>query len=482
MSKTFTLIKSLNKSEVSYFRKHARRNATNEQSYLTIFNEILKMTEYDEQKLIKKLAIKTPHLKVVKSQLYSRIISKLHEFHLENSIEEKVKKDIHICKILIEKNLEKQAPPILRRIRITIFEYELFEQLPDLLKIEQLIWDKNWYKDISESDIRILYNKMIEGLDQQRNLSLYQMYRCIVQKAHFDKIRLQEDIKFIPDEAFKSPKQATSLRAKIEYYKVLATYHFMTGTVGTAYEYNKELLKIYEENINMTNLFPKDYVVTLNRYLIDSLTLGEHNKLEKGIEKMERLLKQTPFEEIFKPSKVMEMLYRLKFNKIIGNKDFKAGLELLGEFEPLFKKYKSEIPIIPQITFCYIIAYILLANGQYKKTLLWLSDITQGRPNAAEEICLFAESLKLVAQYECNYSHLGAQITNAKNRIRNKRELYQSEKQLFALLRELSNAPLLEKKEVFKRHLPIISKLSENPNEARFYDYFDLLHWVQSKV
>ncbi len=62
MPKIYVLIKSLNMSEITYFRKYAKRHAANEQIYLTVFNEILKMDTYDEQKLIKKMKVKSYHV------------------------------------------------------------------------------------------------------------------------------------------------------------------------------------------------------------------------------------------------------------------------------------------------------------------------------------------------------------------------------------------------------------------------------------
>ncbi len=427
--------------------------------------------------------MKSLNLKVVKSQLYTRIIDNLHEFHSKNSIKEKVKKDIHICEILINKNIEKQVTPILRRIRSAIFEYELFEQLPDLLRIEQRIWTKNWYKNISESDIRVLYDKMTEGLERQKNLSLYQMYRCIVQKAHFDKIRLQKDIKFIPDEAFKSSTQAISLRAKIEYYKTLAIYYFMTGAVSMAYKCNQELLNIYEVNNKLIRLFPNDYIITLNNYSIDSLNLNKHEGYETGIKKMEDFLEKNTFKQPRSlKSKVFEMLYTLKFNVILNTQDYESGLELLEKFEPLYKIYESEIQLTPKVVFWYLIAYILYFNEKYKDALDWIRRITQEKSNTVEEIQLAAHIIELVLKYEIGHQYFDAQIINTRNRIRTKRKLYESERQMFSLLREVTNAPIFEKKEVFKKYLPLIEELRQNPKEARFYNYFDLLHWVQSKA
>jgi len=482
--KVFDLIKSLNTSEITYFKKSAKRNVRKKQTYLTAFETMVEMDVYDEKKLVRKLGPKASNLNVVKSQLYTKITHKLHEFHIESSIEEEVKRDIHIIKILLEKNLEKQIPPILRRVRTAITKYELFEQLPDLLKVEQLIWDKNWYKDVNESDIMALHDKMIAGQEQQQNLSLYLMYRCIVQKAHFAKVRLDEHVKLIPVEAFKSPEQAISLRAKIEYYNVLATHYFMTGAVSTAFEYNQKSLKIYEENTKLIKSFPKDYILALNRYLIDSLNLGIQDKFDQGINKIEQLQKQDPFKKVLSlKSKAFEILYRLKFNQIILNEKFELGLELIEEFEPLFEKHKQEIPITPQIEIYYMVAYILFVHKQYKKSLVWLNDITQKRPNMAEEICLFALSIELVAHYECRHKNLDALVVNAHNHIIRVREkLYESEKQLFALLKELHNTPNTERKGVFHKYLPIIEKLKQNPNEERFYGHFDLLRWVQGKL
>lgn len=485
-SRIFELIQSLTKSEVRYFRSHSRRSTDNEQTYLTVFNKILNTDTYDEERLARRVRITVKNLRVVNTQLYNRIIDKLHEFHLENSIEERVKKDLHLIKILLEKNLQSHISRILDRTRKTIVEYELFEQLPDLLKIEQLIWDKNGYKGVSESDIHTLHGRMIEGLEQQKNLSLYQTYRCIVRKAHFDKIRLDEDIKFIPDEAFQSSGQATSLRAKIEYYKILATYYFMTGNGDMALKHSQESVKIYEENSKLIELFPKDYIITLNYYLIDSLSLGRDDEFNKGLKKIEDLLEQDPFKKVLSlKSKAFEILYRLKFNRIITDEDFKAGLELIKEFEPLFKKYRSEIPMTPQITFCYMVAYIFFVNKQYGESLKWLNEITQKKPNTAQEICLFARSLELVVYYERGHIHLDKLIVNAHNYIKGVRgKLYESEKQLFALLRELHKTPRAEaeRKAVFEKHLPDIKALKLKREEARFFGHFDLLRWIQSKL
>lgn len=480
----FELIKSLDRSEIRYFRKHSKRNADNEQIYLRVFNKMLVMDTYDEGKLAQKVGISVPNLRVVNTQLYGRIIDKLHEFHLENSIEEKVKKDLHVIKILLEKNLKNHVKKILKRTRKTIVNYELFEQLPDLLKIEQLVWDNNWYEGIEESDIRILHDRMIEGLEQQQNLSLYQMYRCIIRKAHFDRIKLDEDIKFIPDEAFQSAEQATSLRSKIEYYRILATYHFMTGNRDMAHKYSRELVKIYEGNPKLIDLFPQDYIITLNHYLLDCLNLENHDEVNEGIKKIELLLEQNPFKKVLSlKSKAIEILYRLKFNQIIIKEEFEAGLVLIEEFKPLFEKYKREIPIIPQIELCYMVAYILFANEQYQKSLAWLNDITQKRPNIAQEICLSALSLELVAYYERGHENLDNVIQSVQNYIRSTRGwLYESEIQLFALLRELHNAPHEERKDIFRKYLPIIEELKQKPEEARFFAHFDLLRWIKRKL
>jgi len=482
--KVFELIKSLDTPEITYFKKHVQRKADKEPIYMVVFNKMLNMKTYNEQKLVKKLDITISNLRTINSQLYDRIMDKLHEFHLENSIEERVKKDIHFIHILLEKNLKDHVYKILNRIRTTIAQYELFERLPDLLKIEQLIWDKNWYKDTHESDIRALHDRTVEGLEQQKNLSLYLMYRCIAQKAHFDKIRLDEDIKFIPNEAFESPEQATSLRAKIEYYRVLATYYFMTGAVSTAFEYNQKSLEIYEENIKLIESFPEDYIDALNRYLTDCQNLGKHEELNKVIEKIEQLSEQNAFRKVSSLNvKAFVILYRLKFNQIISNEDFVVGLELIEEFKDLFKRHGQEIPINPQITFRYMVAYILFANEQYDESLIWLRGITQKRPGIAEEIYLFALSLELVAHYECGHKHLDSLIINVQSQIKSVRgKLYESEKQLFALLRELHNAPHAERKDIFRKYLPIIKALKQNPDEARFFGHFDLLRWVQGKL
>jgi|GEM_PF-2412707 len=476
--KFFLLIKSLSSSEVRYFRKRVGQRTANEQTYLTVFNEILKMGDtYDGQKLAKKIERTVPYLRVIGSQLYGRIIDKLHEFHLENSIEEQVKKEIHVVKILLEKNLQKQIPKKLQRIRDTIKKYELFEQLPDLLEVELLIWDKGWYGD-SVADIDNLFNRIDKEFERQRILNQYRRYRCIVRKAHLNMNR-NINTDFMSDDIFKSEAQATSLRAKIEYYSALATHSFMNGKVKDAYKCNQELLKIYEENPSLIDIFPKKYILTLYHYLVDSLKLEKYDELEIGKEKMRELsLKKIPGLRV----EVFERLYKLNFNHVIDNEKFVEGLKLIEEFEPLFEKYKSDMASTPLIELCYMVAYILFANEKYKQASNWLIHITQQKPNTVEEICLSAQLLELITYYEIKHIYLDNQINNVQKRIHKKRSLYESEEKLFSLLRRLINTPLAERKNVFGQYRLYIVKLKENPAESNFYTYLDLLRWIDSKI
>jgi len=130
-----------------------------------------------------------------------------------------------------------------------------------------------------------------------------------------------------------------------------------------------------------------------------------------------------------------------------------------------------------------MVAYILFANEQYKKSLIWLDDITQKSLDTAEEICLFAQSLELVAHYECKHKNLDALVINAHNHIiRVRGKLYESEKQLFALLKELHKTLHSKRKDIFQKYLPIIEDLGQTDEEARFFAHFDLLRWIQSKL
>jgi len=489
--KVFLLIKSLNKSEITHFRKHAKRQNSDEKNeYYNIFEAMLSLESYDEQKLLSKLKKgKLPHLRVINSQLYSRITDKLHEFHVQSSIMQTVKKDLHIAEILLDKGLHKQVLKLLKKTRKTIEEYELFEHLPDLIKIEKLTWKATDYKNINKEDIIKLTHELVEGLKLQENLSLYREAHHIIRQWHLDEIfitsekgkKVLED--FIKNPALDSPDKAASLRAKIEYYNTLATYHFMIGQPEIAYQYNQKLLDLYDKNDVLIQLFPGSYIITLNHHSVDSLNLNKREGYETGIKKMEDFLEKNTFKQTQnQKSKVFEMLYTLKFNVVFNTQDYKSGLELLEKFEPLYKIYESDIQPTPKVIFWYIITYILFFNKKYDEALGWVGRITQHRHNVAEKIQLAAYIIELVLKYETEYHYLDNHINNARNRIKGKRELYQSERQLFKMLKEVNNAPLFERKEVFKKHLPIIEELRQKSDEKSFYNYFDLLQWVQSKA
>ena len=193
----FDLIKMMSASEKRYFQKHAQRHSNSKKNqYLHLYHAISSMQEYDEtelKKLLKDSAI-AAHFAVTKRYLYEQLLDSLHHYHLNQQLEEKILKDLHLCKILFEKNLVYQAEKRINKCSKLIVKHQLWIYSPLLVQLkrrlmrtkrqyqqELLIKSEKEYNDrlilLREENFYWLKTQEIIGLHLQK-INLHQWLQC----------------------------------------------------------------------------------------------------------------------------------------------------------------------------------------------------------------------------------------------------------------------------------------------------------------
>ena len=114
-SDLFILIKSLNKFEKGYIKMYAsRRVSKSERIYIQLLDAIDSQSQYNEQKILRKLKTISPaRLPELKHYLYHTILNGLELFHAENTIVSKLKKLLSHAVLLYEKSLYPQCTKVL---------------------------------------------------------------------------------------------------------------------------------------------------------------------------------------------------------------------------------------------------------------------------------------------------------------------------------------------------------------------------------
>ena len=325
----FDLIKMMSASEKRYFQKHAQRHSIGKANqYLQLFHAISSMQEYDEPELKKVMKDTTivSHFAVTKRYLYEQILDSLHHYHLNQRLEEKIMKDLHLCKILLEKNLVRQAEKRIIKCAKLIEKHQLSVYSPLLIQLKRrLLRAKGQYQQ------ELLLKSEKECNDQLILLQEENFYWPKTQEIiglHLQKIKIQikeqeERLEQIVHELLDAglPK---SPRIQIDYLKALATYHFMKGEVPDAAKYNRDLLELFEKEAYLMFSEKEQYIASYKNYLIDNHLLGRHKELEVGVGNLRALSKNKFFRSIPNMElRVFELTYSLQLNTRIKQNKYK---------------------------------------------------------------------------------------------------------------------------------------------------------------
>lgn len=424
----FDLIKMMSASERRYFQKYAQRHSNHhDNQYLQLFHAISTMQEYDEAELKEVLKDTTivAHFAVTKRYLYEQVLDSLHHYHLNQQLEEKILKDMHLCKILLEKNLTQQAEKRINKCSKLIEKHQLWAHSLLLLPLKRkLMRTKRQYNQellvASEKDC----NDRLERLQKE---NFYWLKTQEIIGVHLQKIKLQdkeqeERLEQVVQELLAAGLPQTA-RVQIDYLKALATFHFMKGEVAIAAKYNRKLLQLFEKETQLMYSKKGQYIASFKNYLIDNHILGRHKALEEGVGKLRVLSKNKIFRTI--PDielRVFELTYSLQLNTRIQQNQFAAALTLLPELKDLIKKYKEKIAVNYQLSFGYLMAYIYYGTKNYRQSLGQL-ELLKNSPNKKlmQELQYAADRLLLINHLALgNYRLLESLIENTRRNHRQK--------------------------------------------------------------
>ena len=146
----FVLVKSLSKSEKRQFKLYVGRLGVNDDSkFLLLFNAMDKMTEYNEQVILKKDIVKKQQLSNLKAHLYKQILISLRLNPLHQNIRVQIREQLDFATILYHKGLYKQSLKILDKAKNLAINYEEKIIAYEILELEKIIESQYITRSIS---------------------------------------------------------------------------------------------------------------------------------------------------------------------------------------------------------------------------------------------------------------------------------------------------------------------------------------------
>ncbi len=487
----FHLIKSLSSSEKRNFKSFAeRQKRSTDKHYLLLFEHISKQENYNEE--IVKQKFKGNNLPRAKNYLKEIILHSLQETNRNYCVAEKIHTHMNRAKVLLQRECSEEALKVLKIAKKKAIEYEFFEQVLAIIKIEKDIYETtNDY--FSEKLVDKLYREQQEYLEKMQNLSGYwRLFKLIhghhkksrVLRSNIDKAKLQQ---IMAHKLLQNASSALSFTAKTYFYHTQSTYNLMNSNVELAYKNNKAHYELFEKNKEKAKLYPKKHWSTLYNYLTDCMLLEKYEELDIGIKKLKTIAQK----DIYKKMPDVEAtLFRqiniLSINAYTNQNKFNEALALIPDIKKGLKKYAAIISKVHTMDLKYMMVYTYFACGKYPDALDVLEDLLSDNEKEVQKPLLgFARIFKLILLYELEqHNYFESQIGTAKRWLKYRHIFYEMEKVFFKEMEIIFTATSKrEKKEKFTKLKETIIELQKNDEKERAVNnYFDFITWIDTHL
>ena len=491
----FNLIKSLTRSEKRYFSRYAQRHVLGEKNnYLRLFEGIAQQKEYDENALKAAFAGEKTgkHFAVVKHQLYHLVLDALHDFHGASTDSVQIVKWLHEGEILVKKGFPQAGAKLWEKARKTALKYEQYEWLPAVLQRENRLLARS---ELGKTTPEALDEQMETELAYLETLKTESTYWHLLLKIYrYHSLRgaaRNETEKNHLEALIRHPKlqdesHATSFTARLFFYQIWGTYHFVQGDLEVAYRFNRKRLDLFHQQPQHIRQMPDRYLSAVKNFLVDCLTLERPEEFRSSLAYSRKLVDDAFFLKVPRlQGGIFQLTYLLELNQHVNARDFGKGLAIMDEVEAGLERHKPQITPANQTQFAYLIAYTYFGAGQYSHALRWLNQLLHsGEKESLQHIHAAARLFNLILHYEMNnFDLLESMIRSTQRYLQNIDVMYELESRFIRAFRRVINvASEQERRKVWKDLRRQIGEQIEDPQLSQPLQYFDLMGWLEAKI
>lgn len=487
----FQLIKSLEKSEKRNFKLFVKRNSSaDDLKTIQLFDALDKMTDYDEQLLLKKTkALKKQQLSNLKAQLYKQVLASLRIMRDESNIDLQLHEQMDYSRILFNKGLYLQSLKVLEKLKETAKAYHQLTYLQQALffekKIETLYITRSMQdradKLSAESDAASAHLALTNQLS---NLSL-QLYSWYIQNGH---ARNEKDLNEIRT-YFEThlPKDLESLKGfyeKLYLYQSYCWYAFIRQDFLQYYRYSQKWVNLFEEHPGMLQNETANYIKAMHNLMGSYFDLLNSKKLAEAIKRFEKftahkLVQDNDNNRIL----AYQYLYTARINLYFLQGTFTKGLRMVPFLEKMLKEYNTYLDTHRVLVFYYKIACLYFGSGNNEKAIDYLNRIINQKGDLRTDLQCYSRLLHLIAHYELgNFELLEYLIKSVYRYMARMENLSKVEEEMFSFLRRSFHVGAHALKPEFEKLLRTLRQYEGNPLESRAFVYLDVISWLESKI
>ncbi|HEX5153323.1 MAG TPA: hypothetical protein VFW07_17855 [Parafilimonas sp.] len=485
----FQLIQSLSKSEKRIFKLHVKRvSGSDDLKILALFDALDSMTEYDEEKLLRKnSSIQKQQLSNMKAYLYKQILSSLT--HSSPDIETQLSEQIIYARLLYNKGLYMQALKVLDKVKSLAkannqstyrLQALIFEKKIEAMHITRSMEGRaeKLSKESCEVNNRVFLLSNLAGF-------ALQLYSWYIQHGH---ARDEKDEKALHD-FFYEHLPACNLREmdfyeRLYYYQAHTWYTFILQDLLGFYRYSQKWVNLFEANPEMKNIESIQYVKGLHNLSTAHFVLSNYKKFEEVLHQFE-VFAASDFGKKDANTQIQTFIYLqiAQLNKHFMHGTFSKGLSLVPHLEEKIEEYKLHIDTHRILIFYYKIACLYFGSGDNAKAIEYLNMIINRRPDLRTDLHCYSRLLHLIAHYEMgNYDLVEYLIKSVYRFMAKMNSLNIVEEEIFKFLRKSFSLTPAKIVVEFKPLKEKLEALKGNPLATRSFMYLDIIGWLESKI
>ena len=484
------LIHSLTSEEKKYFRKYASSNIQGgAKAYTKLFEEIIKLKEYDEVLLKKTFSEEkfVKHIWKTKNYLYKTILKSLRDYHSENIRELKTNEVLNNLQLLLEKGLHNDSKKLLSKAKKRCYDYELFAPLLRLLVFEKKLMVNTRYSGLNERDIKKHFEEVSEATQKINNWNEYQynssrLFLLIKKKSS---VKSWDDLKDIyaimQQPIYKDVNNAVTFEAKLSFHKAHYYYYYLACDYENCYSHSEKMLELFESSEIKMKSRPDAYIKLLTNYLEVCLQISRFDRFLDYYEKLKSFISSS----VNKIDTMNIVFLNLELEYCIKTGKYGKGLQMIGKIKDVMNSLKGAANEMLKCSVYYNIAYLYFLRNESSNSIHYLNKILHDSKVKDEiEIFYYARLLNLIVHYEIgNFTLLESILKSTYRYLYKRQRVYKFEKQIYRFIKSLFNVK--SEKKLIKSFDQLKHSLEEilfNPFENGALDYIDLVSWLESKV
>ncbi|MEO6722929.1 MAG: hypothetical protein ABIN67_21355 [Ferruginibacter sp.] len=487
----FHLIKTLEKAEKRNFKLFIKRSSGNEDlKIIELFDALDKLTEYDENLLLKKLSsIKKPQLSNTKVHLYKQLLASLRIIKSTESIDMQLNEQLDHARILYNKGLFLQSLKMLEKLKETAKTHNKFNFLTQVIAWEKKIETLHITRSIRDRGEQLSaeameVNARVDMVAKLSNLAL-RLYGFYIQNGH---ARNEKDEKGVIDFLQKNlptnAHQQTGFYERLYLYQSYCWYAFIRQDFLMYYRYAQKWIDIFHEQPLMIKVETGYYIKGMHNLLNAHFDLRNYQKFEIDLQAFRKFAK-TPIVTHHDNHRIQSFIYinSAKINQHFMLGTFDEGLKQVPELEEKLREYVLYIDNHRLLVFNYKIASLYFGNADFDTCIDYLQKIINGNPELRNDLQCYARLMHLMAHYELgNFEIIDSLIKSVYRFMAKMENLTVIEEEMFKFLRNSFHVHRSKLKPELEKFLHKIKKLEKNRFQTRSFAYLDVISWLESKV